>query len=156
MEAKHLKRYSKKSVPDLIKLATKHFNKFIRMRDSLDDYFKCISCGHPKSLDLMHAGHYLSAGNYGAVRFDERNVHGQCSKCNTHLHGNLQEYRAKLIHKIGLEEVEALEMKAKMPGHRWDRFGLIEIIIIYQNKTKNYEKDHSNSNNGNSRRMRWN
>lgn len=156
MQAKDLNRYKTKTVPQLIKLATKHFNKFIRNRDSKDGYFTCISCGYSKRTELMHAGHYLSAGNNSAVRFDERNVHGQCSQCNTHLHGNLLEYRKGLIQKIGLEQVEALEMKAKMRFWKWDRFGLMDIILTYIKKSKEHEKDtDSNYDSGAVRRMRW-
>lgn len=138
MKADLFKSHSKKSIPDLIKLAEKHFNKFIRLRDSKDEYFTCISCNQVKHTSLMHAGHYLSAGNNGSVRFDERNVHGQCSRCNTHLHGNLIPYRENLIRKLGFMEVEALEMKAKMRGFRWDRFTLIDIIETYKLKIKNH------------------
>jgi hypothetical protein len=138
MEAKTIKKYNAKSTPDLIKLATKHFNEFIRKRDSTEGIFRCISCQQVKTTDKMHAGHYLSAGNNGAVRFDERNVHGQCSECNMHMHGNLLPYRTNLIRKLGEEEVEAIEIKSKMNGFRWDRFALIEIIETYKLKKKQW------------------
>lgn len=139
MEAKPIQKYQKKSVPELIKLATKYFNRFIRQRDSKDGVFTCISCGVMKSVDKMHAGHYLSAGHHAVVRFDERNVHGQCHHCNTFLHGNLLNYRKGLERKLGLIQVADLELKSRMKGYKWDRFALIDIILTYQKKSKTDE-----------------
>ena len=135
-DTKIIKKYEKATVPNLIARATKYFNAYIRKRDSKEGWFRCISCGDNKSVDKMQAGHYLSAGHNGAVRFDERNVHGQCHRCNLFLSGNLLEYRENLIQKIGLCEVEAIHQKSQMRGFKWDRFALIEIIETYKQKSK--------------------
>lgn len=139
LTSKELKPYIKKTMPALIKLATKHFNAYIRARDCQGDYFPCISCGVTKHKELMHAGHYFAAGHNGAVRFDERNVHGQCSACNTHLHGNLIGYTNGLERKIGKQALEELEQKSQMRGFYWDKFALIETIITYKQKIKDHE-----------------
>ena len=89
---------------DYIKLFQSVFNTFIRMRDADKP---CISCGVFKC-EEFHAGHYI-ASTYQYHRFNEFNVHKQCSKCNTHLRGNLIPYRIELIKRIGLAEVEYLE-----------------------------------------------
>lgn len=81
------------------------FNAYIRERDAEEP---CISCGRYHQ-GQWHAGHYLSTGARPNLRFDERNVHKQCQPCNTHLSGNLVNYRMRLIAKIGLDQVEALE-----------------------------------------------
>lgn len=129
-------RYDTKTLPELLLIAQKHFNKFIRLRDTMDEgYYKCISCGKFKSPDNMHAGHYLSAGHHSYHRFNENNAHGQCPACNTHLHGNLINYRINLIKKIGLEEVEKLEA-TKSVSQKWDKFQVIEIIEKYKELTK--------------------
>lgn len=81
------------------------FNAWIRERDVA---LPCISCQrHHKG--KWNAGHYLSTGARPELRFDEMNVHKQCEPCNTSLSGNLILYRANLIARIGLEEVENLE-----------------------------------------------
>lgn len=82
------------------------FNKFIRARDKNEP---CISCGTTKQDIQYHAGHYRSVGAHPELRFNEDNCHKQCSRCNNFLSGNLVEYRAKLIKKIGLGKVESLE-----------------------------------------------
>ena len=109
------------------------FNKYIRLRDKGNN---CISCNKPAKKE--NAGHYRSVGSCPELRFKETNVHLQCEYCNTHLHGNLIEYRRNLIKKIGVEEVELLEnyhipMKYSIPE-------LIEMKVIYRDKIKKLEK----------------
>jgi hypothetical protein len=81
------------------------FNGWIRARDA---DLPCISCGRHHN-GQWHAGHFLSTGARPNLRFDPANVHKQCQPCNTHLHGNLVNYRINLIQRIGLAEVERLE-----------------------------------------------
>lgn len=94
-----------KSHGEWLKEAQTWFNKFIRLRD---DKLPCISCGRFHN-GQYHAGHYLTVGAHPELRFDENNCHKQCSVCNNHLSGNLLNYRAALISKIGLAEAERLE-----------------------------------------------
>ncbi|MDE1011113.1 MAG: recombination protein NinG [Paraburkholderia fungorum] len=83
------------------------FNAWIRARDA---GLPCISCGRPASWrGQWDAGHYRSVGSNPASRFDPLNVNKQCGPCNVHLSGNLIAYRAGLVKKIGLSEVERLE-----------------------------------------------
>lgn len=82
-------------------------NRFIRLRD---DKAPCISCGRHHT-GQYHAGHYLSVGAMPTLRFNELNIHKQCSACNNYLSGNIARYRINLIEKIGLEKVEWLEGK---------------------------------------------
>ena len=81
------------------------FNKFIRLRDAEKN---CISCER-KLGAKFDAGHYKSVGAHPELRFSEVNTNGQCVFCNQHLSGNLINYRAGLIKRIGLAEVERLE-----------------------------------------------
>lgn len=132
MESKIIQRYRKKSQPDLLKIAQKHFNEFIRLRDRGQ---RCISCNY----DFQHAGHYYSAGSYPGLRFNEDNVHGQCISCNYYNHGNLTEYRFKLENKIGkerLNKLDRLSKQYKRKSHRWDKITLIDIIQTYKQKAK--------------------
>ncbi len=124
-----------KSIPQLKKLAEKHFNKFIRLRDQDKP---CASCGRYTTLQ---AGHFYSGGHYSALKFDEDNVHGQCVRCNMHLHGNLIEYEKGLRRRIGNDKVEMLHVKAgayKRTGYKWDRFFLQNTIDTYREKCKSF------------------
>jgi len=132
MNAKTIQKYNKYTVSKLIKKAQEKFNRFIRERDlQHNDMFVCISCKGVKPKSQMNAGHYYPAGTCGALRFNENNVHGQCIKCNYHQHGNLTPYRKHLIEKIGLKEVERLDMMSKQP-FKHDRIKLIELIEQYK------------------------
>ena len=116
-------------IPKLIAKAVLKFHAFIRKRDQGKP---CISCG---AYTTLQAGHFYSAGNYPALRFDEDNVHGQCKRCNYFLSGNLTEYEKNLRERIGNERVEALHLKAaqyKRQGFKWNRFYLLEVIDKYK------------------------
>lgn len=91
---------------DYLKLLQIAFNTFIRQRDK---YKGCISCGTDLSNRKFDAGHYRSVGSSPHLRTDENNCHGQCVPCNRDLHGNLIEYRIRLVKRIGQKEVERIE-----------------------------------------------
>jgi hypothetical protein len=113
----------------LMKEAQKAFNAFIRKRDENQG---CISCGNKTR--QMHAGHYRPIGRNSALRFDEHNCHSQCSICNNHLSGNLNEYRFNLIEKIGLQSVISLEENNEPKS--WSIEELRSIIKTYKEKIK--------------------
>ena len=90
------------------------FNTFIRLRDKNDG---CISCSTWSITNQFHAGHYRTRGAAGHLKFNEDNCHKQCAQCNGVKSGNIESYRPRLIEKIGLERVEALENNNEI--HRW-------------------------------------
>lgn len=119
-----------KSRSEWLKEAQTWVNRYIRLRDENEP---CISCGRHHQ-GQYHAGHYLSTGARPELRFTEINIHKQCSVCNNHLSGNLVLYRASLIKKIGLEQVEWLEGPHEPKKHTID--DLKEIIKLYKLKCK--------------------
>lgn len=127
LNSKVIQKYSKYSVAQLLKIAQKHFNSFIRKRD---EGLPCVSCGSGKP---THASHFMSQGHHSALRFEEDNVHLACVRCNVFLHGNLINYRKALVSKIGEERVIYLETYPQK-AHKWDRFTLIEKIEFYKHK----------------------
>ena len=80
-------------------------NDYIRERDY---DLPCISCGTFDTVQ-WEAGHYRSRGKASHLRYTEDNINKQCHHCNVQLSGNQQQYRIRLIRKIGPERVEALE-----------------------------------------------
>lgn len=94
-----------KTRQDWMKEAQAAFNKWVRLRDHEKP---CISCGRFHN-GQWHAGHYLSTGAHPELRFDPLNNNKQCQPCNTHLSGNLIEYRKGLIDRIGQNKVDWLE-----------------------------------------------
>lgn len=104
------------------------FNALIRYRDRNET---CISC--PTVLSTLadqpgggyDCGHYRSRGSAPHLRFDFRNAHGQCKKCNRYRAGNVAEYRVGLITRIGLAAVDALE--CDQGGGDWTIPGLLAM-----------------------------
>lgn len=120
-----------KSRRDYEKDLQKEFNKFIRLRDR---DLPCISCGRYHQ-GQWHAGHYRSVGACPELRFNEDNVHKQCSVCNNHKSGNAIEYRIGLVERIGLERVEFLERKDH-PPLKLTIEEIKELIKVYRAKCK--------------------
>jgi len=126
---KKVKKENLQTVQELLKLTQIVFNKWIRNRDKNTP---CISCSNPVPKKI-NAGHYIASGKSKYLTFNEDNVHLQCEYCNTHLHGNLVDYRINLITRIGIKRVEYLEDN-RHNTIKYTREDLKEII-------KKYKKD---------------
>ena len=113
--------------------AQKAVNAYIRKRD---EKLPCISCGRYHQ-GQYHAGHYRTVGGNPELRFEELNIHKQCSPCNNHLHGNIVNYRIGLRDKIGDEKLEWLEGKHEPKHYTID--DLREIEKTYKLKLKELE-----------------
>lgn len=124
-----------KTVPALIKEAQIAFNAFIRERDRQAGY-ACISSGRPLdwSGNAVDAGHYRSTGAASHLRFHEDKCHAQSKHDNQFLAGNAVDYRIRLVARIGLARVEALEADNQV--RKWSRQELIEIRETYKTKLK--------------------
>ena len=94
-----------KSRADHLKEAQVVVNQYIRLRDA---DLPCVSCGRFHD-GQWHAGHFRSAGGHPELRFEPLNIWRQCAPCNTHKSGDLVNYRAELVRRIGAEKVEWLE-----------------------------------------------
>lgn len=129
-----------KTIPELTREAQIAFNAFIRARDQAAGY-PCISSGRPLdwSGNAVDAGHYRSTGAAPHLRFNEDNCHAQSKFDNQWRAGNVVDYRIKLIERIGLERVEALEADNQI--RKWTRQELIDIRNAYRAKTKELKKE---------------
>lgn len=131
------KKETLKRRADHIADAQTAFNAFCRERDRAQ---QCISCD--ESLWRLSGitggnfdcGHFRSRGSAPHLRFHESNAHGQCKRCNRYLSGNVTEYRPRLIARIGLAAVEALE--ADQEPRRWTVDELIAIKTLYRAKLR--------------------
>lgn len=121
-----------KSVRDLIKEAQREFNAFVRERDRAEG---CISCHMgPSYGGQWHAGHYRSTGAAPQLRFNEANVHKQCAQCNAMKSGNVVEYRRRLIERVGLRAIEAIESNNDV--RKWTAEEVRAIRQMYRRKTR--------------------
>ena len=121
-----------------------YFSKYIRLRDALKTtgdihYCKCFTCGRIETIKNMDAGHFVSR-RFNSVLFDERNVHSQCTHCNTFLGGNQLEYRRQLIKMYGEGIDIELEDKAT-ETKKYTIPELEELIIGLKEKIKELENE---------------
>jgi len=99
------RRAKLKTKADWLKEAQIAFNAFVRIRDH---NLPCISCQRYHQ-GQYHAGHYRTTKAASQLRFNLFNVFRQCAPCNSHLSGNIVEYRINLMKRIGAERLESLE-----------------------------------------------
>ncbi len=120
--------------------AQKAFNAFIRLRD---EHQPCISCGAvdpPQRFGgVWDCGHYLTVAAHPELRFNELNAHRQCKSCNagfgrfTRKSDTVQQnYRHRLVTRIGLAKVERLE--GPHAANKYTADDLREIKAEYQQK----------------------
>jgi 5-methylcytosine-specific restriction endonuclease McrA len=98
------------------------FSIFIRERDSSEyGIGKCVTCGLTKHWREMDAGHYVPRQDL-ATRWDEKNVHIQCKKCNGFRGGEPEKMAAYIDAYYGSGESEELKAKSKdkfRPSRDW-------------------------------------
>lgn len=128
-----------KSIQALL-VTTRHAcHNYIRLRDQGKP---CVSCDTPWQKGF-HAGHWKKAEIYSNLKFDERNIHGQCERCNIFLDGNVQEYGNRIQNRIGdqgKKVVEDMSKSFKAMDWKWDREQLKAIRKYYQEKLKELKK----------------
>jgi len=124
-----------------IQALQKVFNSFIRERDKDKP---CISCDAEAGKYKLTAGHFYPT-TYGVLRFNEDNVHGQCwYYCNKNKHGNINEYRIRLIDRIGVERVSYLD-DIRHQRMELSIEQLKDMIAYYKNKLKQMKDDEKRS-----------
>ncbi len=140
MRASTLQKYQERRIPWLLAKAVSVFNAWIRERDREGNYFTCCSCHKRKRIKIVkgksnfHAGHYYPAGKFSMLKFDEVNVNGECSYCNSFSGDHLIGYRETIIAKHGQKEMNRIETVAaynKRAPKKWMRIELIDIIEKY-------------------------
>ncbi|PKN06117.1 MAG: recombinase [Deltaproteobacteria bacterium HGW-Deltaproteobacteria-7] len=113
------------------------FSLFIRLRDSDErGYCRCISCGLVRHYKEMDAGHFIPQGSSYALKYNEDNVHAQCTSCNKFKSGNLVDYRINLVNKIGEQKVKRLETlyQMKQTKKHLDEFEIKVLSKEYHQK----------------------
>lgn len=135
---KRERRIALKTRKDWVREAQAAFNAWVRERDHFQP---CISCGSHVPDGYWDAGHFLSVGAHPELRFEPLNCHKQCKSCNgttIHKRGYVQpferqlsvrnRYRANLVERIGLRQVEWLESyhEPLKPTVEWLREKIVE------------------------------
>ena len=70
----------------LVKKLDSVFSQYIRLKDSVDGYATCFTCGKKDHWKKLQNGHFQSRKHY-ATRWDEQNCQVQCAGCNVFRYG---------------------------------------------------------------------
>ena len=116
------------------------FSLYIRLRDAMPGgRTRCISCGRVFPFEQIQAGHYYTRHNR-SVRWDEDNVHAECSLDNCSNPGHLEGYTKNLIAKIGQGRFDALSVRAH-GTRKWSGEELREMIRHYTAEVKRLSRE---------------
>lgn len=113
------------------------FSEYIRRRDSNNGFGRCISCNKILHWTNGDAGHYVNR-QHMSLRYDEKNVHLQCRRCNRFDEGNMLGYTKGLINKYGESVLDYLDMK-KHNISKLSESDYIALISHYQDKLKQWK-----------------
>jgi len=117
--------------------ADTQFSKYIRLRDSVDGMVTCFICGRSIPINEATAGHFIKR-RHMATRFDERNVHGMCFRCNQEEEGNTE---VSDLHYIKMRDryshvvIDELYFRSRQPFHM-SKSDINEIAKTYREKIK--------------------
>lgn len=138
-QAGYFSKKNKRSVK--ISNADKWFSKFVRVRDTASvtadgvPMARCITCG--KLYDVVHemdAGHFIKRDRKG-TRFNEKNCHAQCKRCNNHRSGEEFAHALAIDRLYGKGTAERLYALGSARC-RLTKDDLDRIADEYRNKTK--------------------
>ena len=128
-ERKRKDKQKAKGLQHYLKLTQTVFNKYIRERDK---GLGCISCGtHAHMMGgsglggVFDAGHFRSVGSAPELRFEPKNVNGQCRSCNGFKGGMPKEYAQGIVQRYGQERLDWLES-----AHRAKNYTIEDLAQI--------------------------
>jgi hypothetical protein len=125
-----LKTYIKNTADDV-------FSIYTRLKHADErGYVKCVTCGKEMywKNDGCHAGHYVTRKWYG-TRFDEQNVHPQCTHCNTYCEGESARYSLYLVDTYGADILDELDRRSRKL-RVWTRESLGEAVKEWRAETE--------------------
>jgi len=132
------KRPRRKSKNPLATQRTKTWDLFaayVKQRDG----DVCFSCGKGGLISHdWHAGHMFPSGNNAVIRYEPKNVHSQCGRCNCFLRGNGAAYVAHFLEVYGLAELQRIQAK-RGQEKRWTRVELEEMATVLQRGGADFE-----------------
>lgn len=110
----------------------KVFSLYIRLRDSdSNGIAKCFTCPYMAPYSQMDCGHGIGR-QHKATKFDERNNHAQCKRCNGFEGGEQAIYKEEVEKRYGKGTWDALVLKSRQVCKR----GKVEIDVM----TEYYKK----------------
>lgn len=91
----------------------KVFSEYIRIRDADENgYCKCFTCGLARHWKQGDCGHGIGRQHWG-TRYNEKNNHFQCKKCNGFEGGKREIYKQRVDEKYGVGTWDLLELASR-------------------------------------------
>ncbi len=113
-------------------------SEYIRRRDSIDGYSTCFTCGANKPWNEMDAGHFIPKTSH-SIKYDERNIHAQCARCNRYMSGNIHNYFVNMEKRYGRKLVDEL-MAEKGKTKKYTDLEIDELICYYKDRLNNIKE----------------
>jgi hypothetical protein len=114
----------------------KVFSEYIRLRDSDDNgNCRCFTCGLIRPWKQMDCGHGIGRQHW-ATRYNEKNNHAQCKKCNGFEGGKREVYKERVNKLYGPQTWDLLELTSRKPAKQMDAFTIRHLTIYYSLKVK--------------------
>jgi hypothetical protein len=114
----------------------KVFSEFIRLRDSSPDGIaKCFTCDFRADWKRFDAGHGIGR-QHKSVKYEERNVHAQCKRCNGFEGGQQAIYKEEVEKRYGKGTWNELVLKSRQVCKR----GKVEIDVMTEYYKKEVDK----------------
>ena len=135
-------RSKRRKVETLAKLKRdlwKVLSPYIRLKSCLEttgssEECICINCGGRFLYKEIQAGHFLPAGKYSSLRYNELNIWGECQGCNGYDKFKLR-YESNLKKKLGDAAVEGMKLHAELnPVKQWKSNEIRDLIAEYSMK----------------------
>lgn len=111
------------------------FSAYVKERDGN----VCISCpATGLEGSGWHAGHMFPAGAHAVIKFEPKNVHSQCFRCNINLGGNGAAYAERFIERYGIAEFQRLSALSRHMK-QWRAPEIEELIAALERGGADYE-----------------
>lgn len=116
------------------------FSIYIRLRDSdKNGYCRCISCSKINHWKDVDCGHFVNRSHM-STRYNERNCHAQCRKCNRFDEGNNIGYTRGLIKLYGVKILNDLDVLKHIQSYM-KAFDYNVLIDHYKNEIERLKKE---------------
>jgi len=125
------KSKKKPSRSKLVKKLDAVFSQYIRLKNSVDGYATCFTCGKKDHWKKLQNGHFQSRKHY-ATRWDEQNCQVQCAGCNVFRYGEQFLFAKYLDERFYAGLSDELYIKAKKIV-KFTNSEIEDMILKYKN-----------------------
>ena len=115
----------------LVKKLDAIFSQYIRLKDSVDGYATCFTCGKKDHWKKLQNGHFQSRKHY-ATRWDEQNCQVQCAGCNVFRYGEQFLFAKYLDERFYAGLSDELYFKSKQIV-KFSNIEIEDMILKYKN-----------------------